>query len=72
MTCDEGHCITCSDEGIEMQVLDVDEDLDMVLCADPEGAHHSVDAGIVGPLSPGDRVLVHAGVAIVELQGAPA
>ena len=72
MSCDAGHCITCSDEGVEMRVLAVDTRRDMVLCADLSGTHHTVDAGILEPLAPGDVVLVHAGVALVQIQGAAA
>jgi hydrogenase maturation factor len=35
------------------------------VCVDEAGAHHErVAVDLVGPVTPGDRVLVHAGVAI--------
>jgi hydrogenase expression/formation protein HypC len=61
-----GHCITCSDEGVPMRVESVSGD--GAVCVDEDGARHeSVAVDLMGPVSPGDRVLVHAGVAI----GAP-
>ena len=38
MSCDPGgHCITCSDEAIEVTVLTVDEDQDLAVCTDRPG-----------------------------------
>ena len=53
-----GHCITCSDEGLPMRVLEA---------ADDGGAHHTVETALVAPVAPGDELLVHAGVALVAL-----
>jgi hydrogenase maturation factor len=61
------HCITCSDEGVAMRVLALDDERGLALCADPGGAHHTVEAALVAPLQNGDDVLVHAGVALVRL-----
>jgi hydrogenase maturation factor len=67
------HCITCSDEGLAMDVVAVDEERGTALCADAEGARQTVEAALVAPpLQAGDRVLVHAGVALLRLQEAPA
>jgi hydrogenase maturation factor len=60
------HCITCSDEGIPMQVERVDDARGLALCATEEGAKSTVEIALVS-VEPGDRVLVHAGVALVEL-----
>ncbi len=69
MSCDaEHHCITCSDEGIEMSVVAIDAQRGIALCIDDAGARHSVESGLVGPLALGDNVLVHAGVALVKLE----
>jgi len=62
-----GHCITCSDEGLPMRVLRLDDDRGLALCADAEGAHHTVETALLPPLAPGDEVLVHAGVALAAL-----
>lgn len=45
-----------------MRVLSVREDA--ALCEDSEGARHEVAVELVQPVSAGDELLVHAGVAI--------
>jgi len=59
------HCVTCSDDGAPMRVLRVNEQ-GLALCEDACGTHHTVEIGLV-EASPGDEVLVHAGVALVTL-----
>jgi hydrogenase maturation factor len=61
------HCITCSDEGIAMQVERVDVRRGLALCLGPDGSKSTVEIALVEPVAPGDRVLVHAGVALTEL-----
>ncbi|MBA2579797.1 MAG: HypC/HybG/HupF family hydrogenase formation chaperone [Thermoleophilaceae bacterium] len=51
-----------------MRVLDVDGESRLALCADEAGATEEVAIDLVGPLSPGDAVLVHARVALVRLE----
>jgi hydrogenase maturation factor len=65
--CDEYHCITCGDDGDPMTVVRVDEDRGLALCADETGARHTIETALVEPVSPGDRILVHAGTAIAAL-----
>ena len=60
------HCITCSDEGIPMKVERIDEDRGLALCAGEDGSKSTVEIALVS-VEPGDRVLVHAGVALAEL-----
>jgi hydrogenase maturation factor len=60
------HCITCSDEGIPMRVERIDAERGLALCAAEDGAKSSVEIALVD-VEPGDRVLVHAGVALTEL-----
>ena len=60
------HCITCSDEGIPMQVERVDDDRGLALCAAEDGSKSTVEIALVD-VAPGDRLLVHAGVALVGL-----
>jgi hydrogenase maturation factor len=69
--CDPGddHCITCGDVGIPMRVIALADGL--AVCADDHDATHDVAVDLVSPVALGDRVLVHAGVAI-GLLGAPA
>ncbi len=66
-TCDEYHCITCGDDGDPMTVVRVEEERGLALCADENGARHTVETALVEPVSPGDRILVHAGTAIAAL-----
>jgi hydrogenase maturation factor len=60
------HCITCSDEGIPMLVERVDDSRGLALCAAEDGSKSTVEIALVD-VEPGDRVLVHAGVALTEL-----
>ncbi len=64
--CDETHCITCSDEGVPMQVVEVSA-TGLALCAGGDGGRSEVMTDLVGAVSPGDSVLVHAGVALTRL-----
>ncbi|HZO59836.1 MAG TPA: HypC/HybG/HupF family hydrogenase formation chaperone [Solirubrobacterales bacterium] len=67
--CFDDHCITCGDEGIAMQVVAVDEVRGLALCEEPEGARSTIEIGLVDA-APGDRLLVHAGTALVRLESA--
>ena len=58
-------CITCGDVGVEMRVVRVDDGL--ALCADGAGDEREVEVGLVDAVAEGDRVLVHADVALVRL-----
>ena len=62
MSCDERHCITCSDEGVPMRVLEIGGD-GVAVC---EG-EVEVMTELVGPVEAGDELLVHAGVALAKL-----
>jgi hydrogenase expression/formation protein HypC len=66
-SCHGDHCVTCSDEGIAMSVVRVDHARGLALCEDDEVARHTIEVSLVGPVALGDRVLVHAGVAIAML-----
>lgn len=58
-----GHCITCSDAGVPMRVVSLSGE--GAVCVDDDGnRHEGVAVELVEPVAPGDRVLVHAGVAI--------
>ncbi len=59
------HCITCSDEGVAMLVLEIESDA--AVCASSDRRRHRVEVDLVGPVSRGDQLLVHAGVAIANL-----
>ncbi|MDQ6783871.1 MAG: HypC/HybG/HupF family hydrogenase formation chaperone [Actinomycetota bacterium] len=57
-------CITCSDEGRVAEVVSVGPDAAVVRAA---GVLEEADVTLVGPVEPGDVVLVHAGTAIARL-----
>ena len=63
------HCITCSDEGTPMRVERIDDARGLALCAAEDGSKSTVEIALVS-VEPGDRVLVHAGVALAELSTA--
>ncbi|CAN5345516.1 hypothetical protein BH18ACT12_BH18ACT12_06380 [soil metagenome] len=69
--CADGHCITCSDEGVAMRVVESRAD-GLALCAGDDGAKTTVMTDLVGPVARGEELLVHAGTAIARLQGATA
>ena len=58
------HCITCGDIAVPMTVLRVD---DGFACCEASGEQETVETALVGDVTPGDEVLVHAGVALVRL-----
>jgi hydrogenase maturation factor len=59
-------CITCGDEAIAMEVVAVDAERGLALCADAEQAPSTVETALVEPVALGDRLLVHAGTAIAR------
>jgi hydrogenase maturation factor len=59
-------CITCSDEGVPMRVELIDHTRGLALCAAEDGSRSTVEIALVD-VKPGERVLVHAGVALTEL-----
>ncbi|MGH2803879.1 MAG: HypC/HybG/HupF family hydrogenase formation chaperone [Thermoleophilaceae bacterium] len=62
--CDhEDRCITCGDVAVEMTVLRVDAERGLALC-EAGGERESVEIELVGPVAPGDGLLVHAGTAL--------
>ncbi len=63
--CHDNVCITCGDIAVALAVVSVDGDT--ARCRDDEGRVETVAIELVGPVSPGARVLVHAGVALVNL-----
>ncbi len=61
-------CITCGDVAVVLTVTAVDGH--DARCHDDQGHEESVAVELVGEVHAGDRVLVHAGVAIERLTGA--
>jgi hydrogenase maturation factor len=68
--CGSDHCITCSDEGVEMRVVARQSD-GLAVCIDDGGSRTEVMTDLVAGVTPGDRVLVHAGVALTRLTENP-
>lgn len=64
-----GHCITCSDEGIPMQVV-ADLGDGLAICADARGREQEVMTGLIDTIAPGDTLLVHAGTALIRVPAA--
>jgi hydrogenase expression/formation protein HypC len=62
--CDDGHCITCSDEAVPMRVVELGEWA--AVCADEAGTRSEVMTDLVGPVALGDVLLVHAGTALAR------
>ncbi|HEX6458099.1 MAG TPA: HypC/HybG/HupF family hydrogenase formation chaperone [Thermoleophilaceae bacterium] len=67
LDCHAGHCITCSDEGVPMTVIAVDDARGLALCESESGWKESVEIALLDPVAPGDSLLVHAGVGLVRL-----
>jgi len=65
---DDGHCITCGDQGIAVRVLGLTAGT--ARCVDEHGAVHAVAVDLIGDVRPGDRLLMHAGVALARMEGA--
>lgn len=63
--CHDDVCITCGDVAIEVTVTTVDGG--DASCIAQDGALHDVVIDLVAPVSAGDRLLVHAGVALQHL-----
>ena len=64
MTAPEEHCITCSDMAVEVRVVHVLDDAMAVV--DTGQGEETVSVALVD-VAAGDRILVHAGEAIIKL-----
>jgi hydrogenase expression/formation protein HypC len=67
----EEGCITCGDVALPLRVERVDTERMLALCSNDEGQTETVEIALVGDVSTGDELLVHAGTAIAHL-GVPA
>ncbi len=61
----EPGCITCGDIAVALTVLSVDGA--DARCQDEHGREETVAIELVGPVTAGERLLVHAGVALERL-----
>ena len=64
-----GHCITCSDEALQVRVLRVDQENGLALVTIND-ISEEVDITLVESVAPGDVLLVHGGAAIARLDEA--
>lgn len=66
----EGHCITCSDEAVQVKVvhLDATSGLAVVMREDEPDIQEEIDITLLDTVLPGDMVLAHGGVAIAHLK----
>jgi hydrogenase expression/formation protein HypC len=55
-----------------MRVVRVDAGRELALCEDDAGSRSSVEIALVTPVGPGDVLLVHAGTALMRMDGAQA
>ncbi len=67
----EGHCITCSDEGVPMRVAELVED-GLAICVDDDDGRSDVLTALIDDVRPGDLLLVHAGTALLRIERAEA
>ena len=58
-------CITCGDVAVVLEVVSITGP--DAVCRAPDGATELVAIELVGPVTPGDRVLVHAKVALEKV-----
>ena len=63
MTLDPDHCITCSDAAELGTVLTVNR-ADATVELDGDGRRAQVAVDLVAPVTVGDRLLCHAGIAL--------
>ena len=68
--CVDGHCITCSDEGVPMRVVSI-PDLGLAVCIGEDGRRSDVLTDLVEGIREGDTLLVHAGAALLRLDTHP-
>ena len=61
----DDRCITCGDVGVEMRVLDV---ADGLARCEVGGEERDVEIALLDAVAPGDVLLVHADVGLVNLR----
>lgn len=65
------HCVTCSDEGVPMYVAALHDDPELAVCVGENGERTDVMTALVEDVRVGDRLLVHAGTALLRLEAEP-
>jgi hydrogenase maturation factor len=67
-TLDHDSCVVCSDTGIPLRVVSIDDD--DALCEDAVGNRTEIAVELVAPVTTGEVLLTHGGVAIGKVQKA--
>ena len=57
-------CTICGDTSEPMRVVSSDAAREIAVCVGEDGATRRVDTGILGAVSPGETLIVHAGAAL--------
>jgi hydrogenase expression/formation protein HypC len=65
-TLDHDGCVVCSDAGIPLQVVSIEGD--DALCEDSIGNRTEIAVELVGPVTVGEILLTHGGVAIGKVE----
>jgi len=65
-TLDHGGCVICSDAGIPVRVISIQGD--DALCEDSAGNRTEIAIELVAPVTEGEILLTHGGVAIGKLE----
>jgi hydrogenase expression/formation protein HypC len=66
---DDDGCITCGDVAVQLTVVEAAEH--DALCRDAEGREEVVATELVSDVAVGDRLLVHARVALEKVENVP-
>jgi hydrogenase maturation factor len=67
LACTDEHCITCGDVAVEVRVIMADGARELATGHGEAAVATEIDTMLVGPVEPGDRLLVHAGTAIARI-----
>jgi hydrogenase maturation factor len=65
-TLDNDGCIVCSDAGILLRVVSIEGD--DALCEDAAGKRTEIAVDLVAPVTTGEVLLTHGGVAIAKVE----
>jgi hydrogenase maturation factor len=67
-TLDHDGCVVCSDAGIPLRVISIEAD--DALCEDAVGNRTRIAVELVAPVTTGEVLLTHGGVAIAKVEKA--
>ena len=67
-TLDHDGCVVCSDAGIPLRIISIEAD--DALCEDAVGNRTRIAVELVAPVTTGEVLLTHGGVAIAKVEKA--